>query len=113
MEFIIDVIQLPAVITLIEEPTLYEPRRKKFPTGIHLSLSCSFVPTIRWAHQVSAKSERGYADLLERTSLAVECTHIAGVDNPIAYSISRPTTHVPSLAIRHQQVFAEVPRIAS
>ena len=47
MEFIIDVIQLPAVITLIEEPTLYEPRRKKFPTGIHLSLSCSFVPTIR------------------------------------------------------------------
>jgi hypothetical protein len=54
-----------------------------------------------------------YAALLERTSIAVACTHIAGKTNSLADFISRPPTHLPSPAMHHQQIFAKEPKLAS
>ena len=54
-----------------------------------------------------------YAALLERTSIAVACTHIAGKTNSLADFISRPPTHLPSPAMRHQQIFEKEPKLAS
>lgn len=93
MEFIVVILQLAAVITITEEPCLYDPLRKSFPTGIpnlaNLLIRTDNSPSQNWAHKASAKSEKGqlfvsvYADLLGRTSLAVTCNHIAGLpDNP-------------------------------
>jgi hypothetical protein len=54
-----------------------------------------------------------YAALLDRTSIAVTCTHIAGKTNLLADFISRPPTHLPSPAMRHQQIFEREPKLAS
>ena len=123
MEFIVVIIQLAAVVTLVEEPKLYPPLQHRFPTGIPLMASLLIrtdnSPSRNWAHKVSAKSEKGqlfvsiYADLLEPTTLAVQCNHIAGIDNPLADFISRPPSPLPSPQQRKQQIFTKAPRLAS
>jgi hypothetical protein len=76
-------------------------------------------PSQNWAHKVSSRSEKGqhmvhtYAALLERTTLAVACNHIAEKTNSLADFISRPPTHLPSPASRHQQIFEKEPKLAS
>lgn len=122
MEFIVVILQLAAVITLAEEPNTHEPLRKLFPTGIpalaSLLIRTDNSPSQNWAHKVSAKSEKGqlfvsvYADLLERTSLAVHCNHIAGNLNDLADFISRPPLPLPLPSHRHQQIFTKAPRLA-
>ena len=123
MEFIVVILQLAAVITLVEEEDLYKPLHTAFPSGIpalaKLLIRTDNSPSQNWAHKVSAKSERGqqlvhvYAALLHRTSLAVSCTHIAGTQNDLADFISRPPTHLISPAIRHQQIFAKERKLES
>jgi hypothetical protein len=123
MEFVVVIVQLAATITLIEEPTLYMPLSGMFPHGIaklaKLLIRTDNSPSQNWAHEVSAKSERGqqmvhiYAALLERTSIAVSCTHVAGAQNTLADFISRPPTNLLSPALRHQQIFEKEPKLAS
>jgi hypothetical protein len=123
MEFAIVILQLAAVITITEEPTLQPTIATKFPTGIptlaKLLIRTDNSPSQNWAHEVSSRSEKGqqmvhmYAALLERTSIAVACTHIAEKTNSLADVISRPPTHLPSPAMRHQQIFAKEPKLAS
>jgi hypothetical protein len=123
MEFIVVILQLAAVITIMEEPNLYQPLQIKYPNGIQplaqLLIRTDNSPSQNWAHKVSAKSERGqlfvsiYADLLERTNLAVVCNHIAGIDNDIADFISRPPSPLPHPHKRHTQIFAKEPILKS
>jgi hypothetical protein len=123
MEFVVIVIQLAAAITLLEEATLPHQLQQRFPNGIaklaKLLIRTDNSPSQNWAHKVSAKSERGqqmvhtYAAMLERTTIAVSCTHVAGVTNKLADFISRPPTNLPSPALRHQQIFAKEPKLAS
>ena len=123
MEFVVVIVQLAATITLLEEPSLYEPLQMKFPNGIaklaKLLIRTDNSPSQNWAHKVSAKSERGqqmvhiYAALLERTTIAVSCTHVSGATNTLADFLSRPPTHLPSPALRHQQIFEKEPKLAS
>ena len=123
MEFVVVILQLSAVIVLLEEPTLYPPLVKTFPQGIpslaKLLIRTDNSPSQNWAHKVSAKSERGqqlvriYAALLDRTSIAIACTHIPGVSNTLADFLSRPPTNLPSPALRHQQIFEKEPKLAS
>ena len=122
-EFVVVILQLAATITLVKEIPMYQPLRQLFPTGIeklaNLLIRTDNSPSQNWAHKVSAKPERGqqmvhvYAALLERTTLAVSCTHIPGAQNTLADYISRPPTHLPFLALRHQQIFEKAPRLAS
>jgi hypothetical protein len=123
MEFVVVIIQLAAVITLVEEEQLYQPLQITFPDGIpalaKLLIRTDNSPSQNWAHKVSSKSERGqqmvhvYAALLNRTSLAVSCNHIAGVNNDLADFLSRPPTHLPSPASRHQQIFEKENKLKS
>ena len=123
MEFTIVILQLAAVITIMEEPNLQPTVAKNFPTGIpslaKLLIRTDNSPSQNWAHKVSSRSEKGqhmvhlYAALLERTTLAVACNHISGKTNSLADFISRPPTHLPSPAFRHKQIFAKEPRLAS
>lgn len=123
MEFVVVIVQLAASITLLEEKRLYKPLQGAFPNGIaklaKLLIRTDNSPSQNWAHKVSAKSERGqqlvhiYAAMLERTSIAVSCTHISGTTNNLADFISRPPTHLPSPAMRHQQIFEKAPKLAS
>jgi hypothetical protein len=123
MEFVVVILQLAAVITITEEPNLYSPLHSVFPTGIpalaSLLIRTDNSPSQNWAHKVSAKSERGqlfvsiYADLLERTTLAVNCNHIAGVSNSLADFISRPPPILPTPSQRHQQIFTKAPKLES
>jgi len=123
MEFIVVILQLAAAITIAEEPNLYEPLQTKYPHGIQplmqLLIRTDNSPSQNWAHKVSAKSERGqlfvsiYADLLERTNLAVVCNHIAGTDNDIADFISRPPSPLPRPDERHKQIYKKEPMLKS
>ena len=76
-------------------------------------------PSCNWAHKVSAKSERGqllvsiYADLIDRTQLTVDCTHIAGTDNDLADFLSRPQLDPITHAQRCQQIYQKEPRLQS
>lgn len=54
-----------------------------------------------------------YAALLDRTTIAVACTHVPGATNTLADFISRPPTNLPSPALRHQQIFEKEPKLAS
>ena len=122
MEFTVVILQLAAVITIMEEPKLQPSIAEKFPNGIptlaKLLIRTDNSPSQNWAHKVSSKSEKGqqmvhlYAALLQRTSMAVACNHIAGKHNSLADFISRPPTHVLSPALRHQQIFAKAPKLA-
>ncbi|KAI2489086.1 hypothetical protein MHU86_25515 [Fragilaria crotonensis] len=123
MEFVVVIVQLAATITLMEETGLYKPLQRTFPNGIaklaKLLIRTDNSPSQNWAHKVSAKSERGqqmvhlYAALLERTTIAVSCTHVSGATNLLADFLSRPPTHLPSPALRHQQIFEKEPKLAS
>ena len=123
MEFTVVILQLAAVITILEEAEPQPSIAKKFPGGIpslaKLLIRTDNSPSQNWAHKVSSRSEQGqqmvhlYAALLERTSIAVACTHIAGKTNSLADFISRPPTHLPSPAMRHQQIFEKEPKLAS
>ena len=124
MEFVVVILQLSAVVTILEEPTMYPPLATQFPQGIPvlaklLIRTDNSPPSQNWAHKVSAKSERGqqlvhiYAALLERTSIAVACTHISVVSNTLADFLSRLPTNLPSPAFRHQQIFEKEPKLAS
>jgi hypothetical protein len=123
MEFIIVILQLAAVVTILEENQLQPSLATKFPRGIpalaKLLIRTDNSPSQNWAHKVSSRSEKGqqlvhlYAALLERTSIAVACNHIKGENNSLADFISRPPTHIPSLAWRHQQIFEKAPKLAS
>jgi hypothetical protein len=76
-------------------------------------------PSCNWAHKVSAKSERGqllvsiYADLLDRTQLTIDCTHIAGSDNDLADFLSRPPSDPITHYARCQQIFQKEPKLRS
>ena len=63
MEFALVVLQLAAVITLAEEPDLFMPIGCQFPTDIpalaKLLIWTENSPSQKWAHKVSAKSEKG------------------------------------------------------
>jgi len=123
MEFTVVILQLAAVITIMEEHELQPSIAAKFPTGIpklaKLLIRTDNSPSQNWAHKVSSRSEKGqqlvhlYAALLERTSIAVACNHIKGKNNSLADYISRPPTHIPSPAWRHQQIFEKAPKLAS
>jgi hypothetical protein len=123
MEFIVVIVQLAATITILEEKRLYCQLHQTFPTGIaplaKLLIRTDNSPSQNWAHKVSAKSERGqqmvhiYAALLDRTTIAVACTHVPGATNTLADFISRPPTNLPSPALRHQQIFEKEPKLAS
>lgn len=123
MEFIVVLLQLAAVVTLAEEQDLYKPLCQAFPSGIpklaKLLIRTDNSPSQNWAHKVSAKSERGqlfvgvYADLLERSTYAVHCNHIAGTSNTIADFISRPPSHSIPIDVRHQQIFNMAPKLAT
>ena len=123
LEFTVVIIQLAAVISIMEEQALVPSVAAKFPNGIpklaKLLIRTDNSPSQNWAHKVSARSEQGqqlvhiYAAMLERTSLAISCSHIAGKENTLADFISRPPTHLPSPAIRHQQMFKKEPKLTS
>ena len=124
MEFIVVVLQLAAVILiLVEEPALYKPLHQHFPTGIpalaHLLIRTDNSPSRNWAHKVSAKSEKGqlfvsiYADLLERSTLAISCNLFAGKSNDLADFISRPPLPIPPPLTRRTQISTKEPRLAS
>jgi hypothetical protein len=111
------------LIILMFENTLQPTIAAKFPAGIpilaKLLIRTDNSPSQNWAHKVSSRSEKGqhmvhtYAALLERTTLAVACNHIAGKTNSLADFISRPPTHLPSPASRQQQIFEKEPKLAS
>ena len=123
MEFVVVILQLAAVITLLEEQQFYKPLSNLFPNGIpalaKLLIRTDNSPSQNWAHKVSSKSERGqqmvhvYAALMHRTSIAISCNHIAGVNNDLADFLSRPPTHLPSPAFRHQQIFEKEHKLKS
>ncbi len=123
VEFTVVILQLAAVITILEEAEPQPSIAKKFPSGIpslaKLLIRTDNSPSQNWAHKVSSRPEQGqqmvhlYAALLERTSIAVACTHIAGKANSLADFISRPPTHLPSPAMRHQQIFEKEPKLTS
>ena len=77
------------------------------------------IPSKHKFHKVSAKSERGqlfisiYADLLDRTTLTVECNHIAGESNSLADFISHPQSPTDSHATRCKQIFLREPKLRS
>ena len=92
LEFIVVLLQLAAAITRSEQGFLVEGREIK---PLHkLLIRSDNSPSCNWAHKVSAKSERGqlfvsiYADLIERTQLTIDCTHVAGSANDLADFIS-------------------------
>jgi hypothetical protein len=122
LEFAVVIIQLAAVITITEEPELIPSVAEKFLNGILPTLAKPLIctdnsPSQNWAHKVSSRSEQGqqmvhiFAALLERTSLAISCTHIAGKDNSIADFISRPPTHMLSPAWWRLSLFPADARI--
>ena len=123
MVFAVVLLQLAAVITLAEEPDLFTPIRRQFPTGIpalaKLLIWTDNSPSQNWAHKVSAKSEKGqllvsvFAVMIERTTYAVHCNHITGTSNTIADFISRPPPHKIAVPIRHQQIFKMAPKLAT
>jgi hypothetical protein len=123
MEFVVVVLQLAATIAVVEESSLDPTVAIKFPLGIpklaKLLIQTDNSPSQNWAHKVSSKSEQGqqlvrlYAALLERTSLAVQSNHIKGSTNDLADFLSRQNFHSHSPAIRHQQIFAKEPKLAS
>jgi hypothetical protein len=88
MELVVVLLQLADVITSTEGPDFFVPIRRQFPTGIpalaKLLIRTDNSPSQNWAHKVSAKSEKGqllvsvFADMLERTTYAAHCNHIAG-----------------------------------
>ena len=103
--FAVVIIQLAAVIVIMEEEeesTLLPSVANKFPNGFpklaNLMIRTDNSPSQNLAHKVLSRSEQGqqmihiYAALLEHTSLAVSCAHIAGKDNSLADFISRPPT---------------------
>jgi hypothetical protein len=113
LEFIVVILQLAATIVRQEEACpvrLFHPLEK-------LIIRSDNSPSVNWAHKISAKSARGqpfvrlYADLLDRTNLTIDCTHIAGTLNPIADLISRPPAHFISRSDRYQQIFQAEPKL--
>jgi hypothetical protein len=63
MEFVVGILQLSAVVTLIEEPSLYPTLVTTFPNRIQklakLLIRTDNSPSQNWAHKVSSKSEHG------------------------------------------------------
>ena len=117
LEFIVVLLQLAAAITRSEQGFLVEGREIK---PLHkLLIRSDNSPSCNWAHKVSAKSERGqlfvsiYADLIERTQLTIDCTHVAGSDNDLADFISRPPAEPITHNIRCQQIFLKEPKLQS
>jgi hypothetical protein len=123
MEFIVVILQLAAAITVVEEQPQNPEISKKFYPGIpklaKLLIRTDNSPSQNWAHKVSSKSENGqqlvrtYAALLDRTSLAVQSSHIKGTDNDLADFLSRQTFHSHSISTRHHQIFEKEPKLAS
>ena len=123
LEFAVVIIQLAAAITISEETELVPSVAEKFPNGIpklaKLLIRTDNSPSQNWEHKVSSRSEQGqqmvhiFAALLERTSMAISCTHIAGKDNSLADFISRPPTNMLSPAWRHQQILKKEPKLKS
>ena len=123
LEFAVVIFHLAAVFTITEEPKLLPSVAAKFPNGIPKLLSkllirTDNIPSQNWAHKVSSRSGQGqqmehiFAALLERTSLVISCTHIAGKDNSLTDFISRPPTHMLSPAWRHhQQILKKEPKL--
>ena len=118
LEFLIVLLQLAAAITREEEGFHIRKVEPMYPLS-KLLIRSDNSPSCNWAHKVSAKSERGqlfvsiYADLLERSQLTVDCTHIAGCDNHLADFLSRPPPETISHNIRCQQIFLEEPKLKS
>ena len=117
LEFIVVLLQLAAAITRSEEKFHFEGKQIR---PLHkLLIRSDNSPSCNWAHKVSAKSERGqllvsiYADLIERTQLTIDCTHIAGVDNDLADYLSRPPPELITHATRCQQIYQKEPRLRS
>jgi hypothetical protein len=123
MEFIVVILQLAATITVVEEQPQNSEISKKFYPGIpHLAkllIRTDNSPSQNWAHKVSSKSENGqqlvrtYAALLDRTSLAVQSSHIKGTDNDLADFLSRQPFHSHSISTRHHQIFEKERKLAS
>jgi hypothetical protein len=123
MEFAVVILQLAATIAIVEEQPQNPDISKKFypriPKLAKLLIQTDNSPSQNWAHKVSSKSDNGqqlvrmYAALLDRTSLAVQSSHIKGTDNDLADFLSRQTFHSHSTLTRHQQIFAKEPKLAS
>lgn len=115
LEFIVVLLQLAAAITRTELGSTSTNGR--IPPLSKLVIRSDNSPTCHWAHKVSAKSERGqlfvsmYANLIDRTNLTIECSHIAGSNNHLADFISRPPPATISHHTRCQQIFHEEPRL--
>lgn len=107
MEFAIAILQRAAVITIMENSQFQEAIAHNFDWGIpslaKLLIRTDNSPSQNWAHKVSSRSEKGqqmihlYAALLDHTSIAVACNHVAGKDNTLADFIFRPPTHLPAI----------------
>ena len=87
----VTIVQLAAAITRSEQGFLVEGREIK---PLHkLLIRSDNSPSCKWAHKVSAKSERGqlfvsiYADLIEHPQLTIDCM----LPDPI--TISRILSH--------------------
>jgi hypothetical protein len=115
LEFIVVIIQLAASITRAEQtgnPFQMQQLAK-------LLIRTDNSPSRNWAHKASAKSERGqllvsiYADLLDRTTMTVDCDHIAGIDNSLADFLSRPPLDSNPYSVRCEQIYQQEPRLKS
>lgn len=116
LEFVVVILQLAAAITRAEE----DGKQYNIQPLSKLLIRTDNSPSRNWAqHKVSAKSERGqlfvsiYADLFDRTTLTVECNHIAGESNSLADFISRPQCTTDSHATRCEQIFLREPKLKS
>ena len=115
LEFIVVIIQLVACITRAEQsgnPFRIQPLSK-------VLIRTDNSPTRNWAHKASAKSERGqllvsvYTALLDRTTLTVDCDHIAGVENNLVNFISRPPLDTNPYSVRCEQIYLQEPKLKS
>jgi hypothetical protein len=99
LEYVILLLQIAAVICFLEAP--YDLSESGFsfsflPSAPVLLAWTDNTATKSWTNKVLSTSKRGqvlieiYASLLRRSTLAVHCDHVAGVDNVDPDFLSRP-----------------------
>ena len=121
LEFIVILLQIAACIVYLEDPPLFTP--SGFPASIPpiipilLALTDN-ISSKSWIHRVITASPHGqaliqiYAALLRRSSLGLQCDHLAGVLNLDPDFISRPNLSLSPFDW-YAQIYRKMPRLMS
>jgi hypothetical protein len=119
LEFIVLLLQIAACIAYLEHP--YELVKLGLPADtlpvipILLALTDN-ISSKSWIHRIITASTRGqaliqiYAALLRRSSLSLQCEHLAGVQNVEPDFISRPNLCLAPFDW-YAQIFRTMPRL--